>query len=77
MPIQYILKRAFNDSRAKYAAPTMNAATRRPRRVGRGVDSAASAASRRPRRVGRGVGRDAVDSVPTFSQSVVQMFYKY
>ena len=38
-------------SRAKYAAPTMNAATRRPRRVDRAV--------------GRAVDRDAVDYVPT------------
>ena len=26
-----------------------------------------NAATRRPRRVGRGVGRDAVDSVPTYT----------
>ena len=44
-------------SRAKYAAPTMNAATHRPRRVDRAVGRA----------VDRGVGRDAVDYVPTFS----------
>ena len=43
-------------SRAKYAAPTMNAATRRPRRVDRAVGRDGSTAR---------VGREAVDYVPT------------
>ena len=50
-------------SNAKYAAPTMNAATRRPRRVDRGVGRDVCRAASTAR-----VGRDAVDSVPTLKQ---------